>query len=271
MKPYCEQLYGDVLKSYVATQFALTETRYAPNQVLPEHSHEHAYFCLVLQGVYTENYGKQTRLCEPSTIILHPPNEIHSNHFQKAGGRCFNVQLDTFWLRRVREHSVIPDSPTHFRGGSPANLARRIYKEFCSPDKVSPLAIEGLTLELLAETSRRSVEVSNHKRPYWLEQAREILHAHFTGHLTLTSIAEMVGVHPVHVAREFRKHYRCTIGDYVRQLRVEFACRYLAETTTPLIEIALAAGFSHQSHFSRTFKRLTGMTPAQYRAISRLR
>jgi AraC family transcriptional regulator len=136
---------------------------------------------------------------------------------------------------------------------------------------VTPLAIEGLTLELLAETSRRSVVSSNHKRPLWLEQAREILHAHFTGQLTLTSIAEMVGVHPVHLAREFRKYYLCTMGDYVRQLRIEFACRNLAETTTPLVEIALAAGFSHQSHFSRTFKRLTGMTPAQYRALSRLR
>jgi AraC family transcriptional regulator len=74
-----------------------------------------------------------------------------------------------------------------------------------------------------------------------------------------------VGVHPVYLASEFRKHFGCTIGEYVRKLRVEFACRRISESDSPLSDIAIAAGFSHQSHFSRTFKAVTGMTPAGYR------
>ena len=62
-------------------------------------------------------------------------------------------------------------------------------------------------------------------------------------------------VHPVHLAQTFRKFYRCTIGDYVRSLRIEFACRQLAATKMPLSEIALLAGFADQSHFTRTFRK----------------
>ena len=107
--------------------------------------------------------------------------------------------------------------------------------------------------------------------PTWLSQVREILHAQFSEHLTLAAIAESAGVHPVHLAREFRMHFRVTIGEYLRQLRIEFACAKLSNSHSALSDIALAAGFSHQSHFSRTFKRLTGMTPAEYRKISRSR
>jgi AraC family transcriptional regulator len=94
---------------------------------------------------------------------------------------------------------------------------------------------------------------------------------HFSESLTLAGVAASVGVHPVHLARVFRQHYRCTIGEYVRQVRIEFASRELSVSDAPLAEIAFTSGFSDQSHFSKTFKRLTGQTPAQFRKASRLR
>jgi AraC-like DNA-binding protein len=68
---------------------------------------------------------------------------------------------------------------------------------------------------------------------------------------------------------EFRKHYDCTIGEYPRRLRSEFACREIAVSDAPLVEIALSAGFANQAHFTRTFKRLKGITPTEYRSIYR--
>jgi len=119
---------------------------------------------------------------------------------------------------------------------------------------------------MLAEVSRRQVRVSDHKPPRWLAQALELLREQFSEHLTIAYLARSVGVHPVHLAREFRKFYRCTIGEYIRQLRIEYACRKLSISDASLAAIASGAGFSDQSHFSRTFKRLVDMTPAQYRA-----
>jgi AraC family transcriptional regulator len=48
-------------------------------------------------------------------------------------------------------------------------------------------------------------------------------------------------------------------------LRIEYACNELATTESPIVDIALSAGFCDQSHFTRTFKRLTGLVPSQYR------
>ena len=76
----------------------------------------------------------------------------------------------------------------------------------------------------------------------------------------------MVGVHPVHLARSFRRTYNTTFSGYVRELRVEYARVQLVSTGAPLGDIALASGFYDQSHFCRTFKRETGLSPAEYRA-----
>jgi AraC family transcriptional regulator len=56
------------------------------------------------------------------------------------------------------------------------------------------------------------------------------------------------------------------VGEYVRRVRVEFARDAVVNTDAPLVEIAYRAGFADHSHFTRTFKRLTGMTPYEFRA-----
>jgi AraC family transcriptional regulator len=76
----------------------------------------------------------------------------------------------------------------------------------------------------------------------------------------------MVGVHPVHLARSFRRTYNTTFSGYVREMRVEYARVQLVSTAAPLGDIAIASGFCDQSHFCRTFKLATGLSPAEYRA-----
>jgi AraC family transcriptional regulator len=179
--------------------------------------------------------------------------------------------MDVRWVEHVREHSEIVDRPTDFHGGLPAELATRLYKEFRQMDELSPLIVEGLTLEVLGVAARSSLKRQRPKPPLWLEQARELLHDQFQEYLTLSNVAGLVGVHETHLCREFRRYYRSTMGEYIRRLRIEFACHQLSTSRTSLSEIALAAGFADQSHFARTFKRVTGMSPTTYRRTFRSR
>jgi AraC family transcriptional regulator len=96
-----------------------------------------------------------------------------------------------------------------------------------------------------------------------------LLRARFSEPLSLATVAHEVGMHPAHLAREFGRWYHCTVGEYLRTLRIEFAQQALAASDAPLGVIALQAGFCHQSHFNRTFIRLIGMTPGAYRALTR--
>src|SRR3546814_13632628 len=82
---------------------------------------------------------------------------------------------------------------------------------------------------------------------------------------SLESLAETAGVHPVHLAREFHRRFGCTVGHYIRQRRIEFACHRLTASRDPLSEIAVEAGFADQSHLTNTFRRLVGMPPGRFR------
>jgi AraC family transcriptional regulator len=136
-------------------------------------------------------------------------------------------------------------------------------------DTTAPLAIEGLLLELVASVSRLRELNGSLGRPPWLEEARDRIHVELAARPSLSGLAEAVGVHPVTLARAFRRVFGCTVGDYVRRLRIERAALQLAETELSLAEIALAAGFSDQSHFSNMFRRHTGLSPFRFRRVVR--
>jgi AraC family transcriptional regulator len=96
-------------------------------------------------------------------------------------------------------------------------------------------------------------------------RAREYLSAHFRESIGLSDVARAAGVHPVHLAQIFRRRYGQTVGECVREMRIEFATRALGDHEQSIGEIALSAGFADHSHFARTFKACTGATPSEYR------
>ena len=260
------QWYGKTLNKHCVEGLTLSETSYGSNLKLPRHSHERSYFCFVVKGTYTESYCKTEQTCKASTLIYHPADESHSNHFH-ADSRCFNIQMDDMWMERMRQHSIMLNEPGYFQDGVPPHLATRLYDEFCKSDTFSPLIVEGIVLELMGEVGRRSTVSRASIPPHWLVTVCDLLHERFAERLPLRQQADYVGVHPVHLAREFRRFYHCTPGEYIRRLRIEFAIEQLTNTDTPLSEIALEAGFFDQSHFSRTFKQVTRMTPREYRSL----
>lgn len=265
MNNQLNSLYGTMLRSSVVARFTLTETTYPPRLKLPEHSHETAYFCFIIQGSFTEEYGRHSRMRDASTLVFHPPQEVHSDRFHSRV-RCFNVGINAPSYQQM----IGLSKPVDFQHGTLTHLATKLYREFRGMDEVSPLVIEGLALEMVAATARE-VKASKGAPPTWLSRAREMLHDSFAEGITVADVATAVNIHPTHLAREFHRYYRCTIGEYIRQLRVEFACRQISASDAPLSEIAIAAGFFDQSHFARTFKQFTGMSPASYRKTFRSR
>lgn len=255
-------------KSQKIKGFTLSECVYPPKLKQPRHTHSEASFSFVLAGSYLENYGRQENMRRSSTVVFHPPQESHAVDFQ-SGARILSVQIDFERLAYIRERSIVFDASASSQTEAIACLGHRIHREFRQPDAVSALAIEGLIFEILAEAARSRVSALEKKSPRWLEKVREFLHDNFSESVTLETVAAIADVHPVHLARVFRCKYDCTIGEYVRRLRGEYARRQIQTTDLPYSEIALAAGFSDQSHLNKTFKSLFGFTPSEYRKTSR--
>lgn len=262
---------GEKLKSLEIDGFAFTETLHKPHQRLARHYHEHANIAFILNGSFTEILDRRSFDCRPQSLIIKPAGEAHANLYGRDGMHCFLIEVKSQKIESLRSVSKTFDEINHIRGGLFSMLAMRIWKEMRLMDSASPLAIEGLSFELVAELARHSRLVSERLLPHWLKRVREILHAHFSESMSLANVAKIVDVHPVHLAREFRKFYGCTLGEYVRGLRIEFACRQLSTSDMSLVEISLAAGFSHQAHFSRIFKHQIGLTPSEFRSLHRSR
>ena len=257
--------HGEILRWRRVGGLVLGEVKYAPGQHVPRHSHPHVRLVFLLKGSFTEIRGDETHTIASPTLLFRPANDLHSYLVADDGAVCLIVDVDEDWVARARQHARLLTRATAFRGGLVVHLAHRLYGEFRLRDEVSRLAIESLTLGVFAEASRLAARPAERPAPAWLARARSLVDRNFAEPLPLGRVAGRVGVHPVHLARTFRRVYRMTFAGYLRQVRVEFARRELARSRAPLGEIAAAAGFCDQSHFSRCFKRYTGLTPAEYR------
>jgi len=259
------QYYGRNLMSMRANGLFLSESGYAPNTSVPRHSHTNSYFNVALDGSQNEDFGEGTREYRSATLAFHPAGEVHSEQIGPKGMRCLHVEFSPGWLQRHCLGAQVIRRPGHFEGGQLNWIGHRIYREFVEADEASPLAIEGMVLETLAMVSRLPDNRTERGIPPWLEQVHETLLNHHADAHSLADLAANAGVHPVHLARAFRNHYRSSVGECLRRRRIDAACRAILQSKTPLSQIALLAGFADQAHFTRTFKRLIGMTPSEFR------
>ena len=262
-------LYGKTVEQKQVSEFILTERVYPPFFRTPNHAHESALFCLVLKGNYTETYGLKKRECLPSTVLFHACDDPHAEYFHEDGGHSFIVEINKNWIENVRDRVPIPNISANFRTGNLPLIGAKLYKEFKQFDSLSPLIIEGLMMEITGETARQYSKKKKYKKPIWLDKAESYLRERFSESFSLKEVAEFVGIHPVYLAQTFRKFNQMTVGNYVRNIRLENARRQLIYTDLSLTDISYKSGFSDQSHFTRLFKREFGTTPREYRQTSR--
>jgi AraC family transcriptional regulator len=107
--------------------------------------------------------------------------------------------------------------------------------------------------------------------PRWLELVKEELDDTFAEGPRVRDLAARARVHPVYLARRFRRHVGCSITDYRAFLRARAAAELLASSDEPLVAAAVQCGFVDQSHLCRVFKGATGLTPRDYRGLTNCR
>jgi AraC family transcriptional regulator len=257
-----------IVASRTIPGFSIKEFQQPPHRRLPWHEHTHASVCFVVSGSYAEHVRGGVEECPPRSMMFKPAAERHADVFGRSGARCLLMEVHPGRLERTEPFSELMAKPGLVRSARLAALGQRLCGELAEWDAASPLALEGLILEVLADASRAVRDETGVKGPRWLRHARELIHDRVNEPLTLSSVARAAAIHPSHLARTFRKHYGRPIGEYVRAVRIERAARELAETDASISEISLRFGFFDQSHFTRVFKRHMGMTPAQFRVGS---
>ena len=247
----------------------VADLRYAAGSRLPRHAHALPTITITLDGAF-ETALVSRRYDNPlHSVLAKPAGEPHSNDFGR-GARLLMMSVDP----ASDEFGCCAkafDATLHTVDVRAGALATALAAELAQPDDLTPLALSGLSREILAVVARLRPVRTDSPRPLWLQRAVDFVQANLCSTLGLRQLSEVCGVHPIYFARAFRAHTGESLGGYIRKQRVQRAAARLAASAESIADIALELGFADQSHLTRVFRGLTGKTPAAYRRLCRSR
>ena len=235
------------------------------------HVHERACLTVLLDGVMAERIRGRERYCERASVLIKPGLELHDDAFGREGSEQIIIEPHDLERDPFKPYKSLFTTERFLRDAAAEGIARRLANELDHPDSYATLAASALTYELIVTIARRGKRVRHESQhpPTWLQRTHDLLRETPGTVPTLSDLAREAGVHPAYLARAFRSCYGSSIGVFVRRLRIEAAARDLGQSGVTIAGVALAHGFSDQSHFTRQFRRFMGLTPREYRRRSR--
>ncbi len=225
-----------------------------------EHSHDDAHFVLATHGRYlTTAWGPET---EGPVLVYNPPGVVHRDRFVKTGGYFLAVSFEaSVWrdLSQVSSRAAI--DALRLTGRIARGAALRLTRTLLSRD-ADTVTLESLGLELAGQ-AMAPIRDGDHPPP-WLVTAETFLADSFDQPIAVADLAKAAGVHPVHLARGYRRWLGAAPGERLRARRLERAADLLMRGRESIGEIAQAAGFCDQSHLNRQFRLAYGVTPGEF-------
>lgn len=242
-------------REYQGFHVALRRATVAPEAV-PEHSHKTAHLILAIDDEYLSGAIGARAWSGPSMVIYNPPGTLHRDRFATTGGRFLSIDFPQgFEPRGILDPVVI----------QPGAARLRVSEVLTALIEDAPvLEAEDHLLGLSAALANDAGPTLS--APPWLAIAIESIAdlANNAG-LRVHDIAQIAGVHPVHLARVFARHLGCSPGHAIQRARVERAAASLTNRGT-LGDIAHECGFADQAHMTRCFRSMYGTTPTGFRA-----
>lgn len=210
-----------------------------------------------------------------------------------TSGNCIDVSLPADMLFAVLPHRAFKHVPGHCQINAAPTLGdvecvdddptmRHLCLALLSrPQNDNPRSLvfeRSLTLAMLAYFIRRYCGSKPTRaagrdivlEPWQLKLAEEAILDCLHQPLRISVVAERCGVSPEYFSRAFRSTTSETPCRWLMQRRVERACQMIKGTDERLADIALACGFADQSHLTRTFTTVLGITPSAWRTVQRL-
>lgn len=259
------EFYGQTNKTINLDGITLTDTVYTHDKV-DWHYHENAYFTFILQGNVIEGNRKEIYNCSAGSLLFHNWQEPHYNIKPEGFTRGFHIELEQSWFDNLEFKAENLQGSINISTPDLKFLFYKIFKESKFDASSTALSIESLLLETLGKMLKNN-ETSISKKPTWVSELDTILNDQFSEQLSLNYLSKALNIHPVHLSRDFSKYFNCSLGEYIRKLKVEKSLQLISKRKLDLTAIALECGFSDQSHFTRCFKEINGINPSVYKKI----
>ncbi len=209
--------------------------------------------------------SEEIRIASPDLMVLHLflPNST----FVRLGNE---YALPRFPTQSIRYSAVARDQAIEQIGLS-------VLSEMKSPSFVGRMLIESASLFLAARLLQSHAEAGIPARdrskhgldPVRLKRVLGYIEEHCLDEITVAEIADVACLSMFHFIRAFAKAMGTPPHRYISDRRIDAAKKLIAAGRSSLTEIALACQFSSSSSFTRAFRRVMGITPAEYRRALR--
>lgn len=234
-------------------------------------------------AVEIQHEHERAFVTNPNVVTFYNRGQTYRrNPVSSEGDRCdwFGVNIDVV-LDVVRtfdpKRESRPEWPFRLtRGLADANtylVQRQLFEQLAAKVVTDPLLIEETVLDLLEQVVRSAYrkaaltnfDVANSRQREMVHHVECVLSERWADSLSLSDVAEAVGISVYHLCRLFRRSVGITLHQYRQKLRVRWSLEEVTASHRPLVDIALDAGFSSHSHFTNSFHREFGYTPSQLR------
>ena len=254
---------GDVLNAFSDGGVTACLTTYQQSDFnQTPHYHENTHISFVLHGGCLEKKkDRYERL--PGKLTCYNAGEPHQVINVADHSRHINIEIEPCFFRdhQIAESNVFAGLSTN---PDVKFLILNIYREIIAADEFSNLSIHLLLLNLIHNAGKYK---TIRYLPSWVNIVKDQLHENWNRSISLQTLADEANIHPVTISKYFPKYFSCTLGQYMRKLKIERSLALVKSPDATLAGVAYECGFADQSHFIRTFKQLTGFLPGYYQKL----
>lgn len=235
------------------------------------HRHESFVSSVIDRGVGTIWYRGAMHIAPAGSLVLLNPDEIHTGQVYGAEGWNYRALYPSVELLAHIACEITERSGNVYFCSTPviydptlANLLQRLYVALADDDG-SLLERETWLLHTYAYLLTRHAEYLQRVRPAGKEPqavtaAREYLEMHLADNVSLAQLTQVTGLSPFYLVRVFHRTVGLPPHAYLNQMRLKHA-KELLMLGRPIVSVACEVGFADQSHLTRRFKQVYGVTP----------
>lgn len=231
-------------------------------RMFPERVSSTLGICLLTGGSHQVVFDGRTLDIPANSVLLRRPGSIWSSPQSTIGFVCIDIGTDLLpHDARWNPDTFVPETvlPTV------VDIAQRLVIEedrFAQQERVVNL------IDTVVDLGFSRTSEANTERPHAAAIARDYLETCYATNVSLDDLAFLADTNRFSLIRMFRRAYSVTPHAFQIRLRIEHACRLL-RGGVPVHEIAPIVGFSDQSHLTRHFARVVGLTPGRYARAAR--
>ena len=235
-----------------------------PGFVFPGEAHPMAELLYVDKGTVHSVADGREQILHQGDLVLYAPEQWHMQYAPKDQAPC--MVTISFWAKGIDWMQL--SNRVFASSRETAELLRQILaaQSRGHADSIFSL-LTLLLLRLQAEAENRGIEVTEvsvSPENTIIRRAQQYVQAHIAEKLTVSVVAEKIGVSTSYLTALFHKHLAFSPGEYIRRIKLGRSKQLIREGRMNFTEISESLQYSTVHHFSRQFKQMFGMSPTEY-------